>query len=121
MSNGKEKSKLIVFLGAIVFGVLASISLISMAESDNYFLSTGVIKGINYNNGQLTVRTTDDITAVCVKQTKTEPSIDSLCWTDTKDSIATISVYEYKTYHVWVKDDQNIITYYNKYNTQDYE
>ena len=121
MNNGKGKSRLIVFLGAIIFGVFVSISFISMVDNDRYFLSTGVIEAINYNNGKLTVRTNNEVVSVCVKQTKSEPSLDSLCWTNTKDNVATISIYEYKTYHIWVKDNQNIITYYNKYNTQEYE
>ena len=56
--------------------------------------------------------------SVCVKQTKTEPSIDSDCWIDTINNKTSIAIYEYKTYHIWTKDINNVINYFGKFNTK---
>ena len=86
--NNNGKSKLVIFLGAIIFGVFIAISFISMVDNDSYFLSTGVIKDINYHNGVLSLKTAKEVVSVCVKQTKTEPSLDSLCWINTSNNEA---------------------------------
>lgn len=117
---GKNNELIIVF-GAIILGVFIAISLINMSEGDHYYLSTNVIKDIDYNNGKLNIVTRDDIKSICVKQTKTDPSIDALCWVDTVNDNVNISIYEYKTYYIWVKDNNNLISYYAKYNTKGIE
>ena len=89
-----------------------------MAGTGEYQLSTDIIKNIDYVDGKLTLITRNDMVSVCVKQTKTNPSVDSLCWTNTIDSKAIISIYEYKTYYIWTKDANGVISYYNKYNVK---
>ena len=118
MNKGKENRTFFVIVGAIILGVFIAISMINMAGTGEYQLSTDIIKGIDYFDGKLIVTTRDDIVSVCVKQTKTSPSLDSLCWINTTDSKVTISIYKYKTYYIWTKDMNDVITYYNKYNTE---
>lgn len=109
---------LFVIIGAFILGVFMAISVINMSGVNNYQLSTNVVKRINYDDGKINIKTREDIASVCVKSTKTEPAVDSLCWIDTIDNETTISIYEYKTYYIWVKDGNGLVSYYNKYNTQ---
>ena len=113
----KNNKTLLVIIGAIILGVFISISMINMVGTGEYYLSTDIVTDIDYVDGKLIVTARDDMTSVCVKQTKTEPTIDSLCWVDTIDSKSEISIYEYKTYYIWTKNQDNTISYYAKYNT----
>ena len=90
-----------------------------MTGRAEYQLSIDTIKDIDYVDGKLIVTSRNDGMSICVKQTKTSPSADSLCWIDTIDSKATISIYEYKTYYIWTKDSNDVISYYNTYNTKE--
>ena len=113
MNKGKT---ILAIIGGIIAGVFVAISMVNMSGAGEYFLSTDIVRRIYYINGKLEVTTRDDMKAVCIKQTKTDPTVNSLCWVDTINNKATISVYDGKTYHVWTKDDNNLISYYNKYN-----
>ena len=119
MNSDKDNKTLFVIVGAIILGVFIAISMMSMVGTGEYQLSTDIIKDIDYEDGKLVLTTRKDMVSVCVKQTKTSPSADSLCWIDTIDNKATISIYEYKTYYIWTKDVNDVISYYNKYNTED--
>ena len=118
MNSSKDGKTFIVIISAIILGVFIAISMMNMADTDEYQLSTNIIKGIDYEDGKLVVMTRNDIASVCVKQTKTSPILDSLCWVNTIENKATVSVYEYKTYYIWTKDVNGVISYYNKYNVQ---
>ena len=118
MSNSKEKKTSLIIIGAIILGVFISISMINLSGIDKRYLSTNIIKEIDYSDGDLTITTRSDMIAVCVKETKSDPEIDSLCWEDTINGKTTISIYEYKTYYIWTKDKNGVISYYNKYNAQ---
>ena len=118
MKSSKDGKIFFVIVGAIILGVFISISMINMTRLDEYYLSTDIIKGIDYSNGKLVIITRNDMKSVCVKETKTEPSIDSLCWIDIVNNKATLSIYEYKTYYIWTKDANDVISYYNKYNSR---
>ena len=99
------------------FMVFMYVSFVNMERKSDYYLSTDIVQDIEFNDGKLVVTTRDDMKAVCAKQTKTEPEKDSLCWVNTIDSKSTISIYEYKTYHIWTKDSSGVINYYSEYNT----
>ena len=117
----KERKTFLVIIGAIILGIFIAISMINMAGINERYYSTDIIKGLDYSNGKLEITTRSDMISVCVKETKSDPEIDAMCWVDTIDNKATITVYEYKTYHIWTKDKNNVISYYNKYNTQNEE
>lgn len=115
----KEKSnEIILIVGAIILGVFIAISMINMSDGNKYYLSTNIVKGISYKDGKLTIKTGSDMKSVCVKQTKTEPSRDALCWVDTVDNEVNIAIYEYKTYHIWLKDKNDVVSYYAEYNAK---
>lgn len=118
MKNNHKSTIVFVIVGAVILGVFIAISMMNMARSDEYYLSTDIIKSIDYIEGKLIVKTRNDVTAVCAKQTKSEPTSDALCWENITDNQVTISIYEYKTYYIWTKDDNGVISYYNKYNTE---
>ena len=119
MNSGRVNKTFFVIAGAIILGIFISISMINMAGTGEYELSTDIIKDIDYVDGKLVITTRNDMVSVCVKQTKTSPALDSVCWVDTIDNRATISIYEYRTYYIWTKDVNGVISYHNKYNTKD--
>lgn len=111
-----ENKTFFIIVGAVLLGIFIAIGLLNLAGVGEYQLSTDVVKHIEYKDGKLIVTTRNDMVSVCIKQTKSEPTINSLCWADTINSKASISVYEYKTYYIWTKDANDVISYYNKYN-----
>ncbi len=119
MNSGRVNSKFFIIVGAVILGLFISISIISLADRNDYYNSMDVIKKIEYTNNKLVITTSDDISSVCVKGTKSEPTVDSLCWVNTIDNKSITSIYEYKTYHIWIKDSNDSINYYGKYNVQD--
>ena len=117
----KEDNKVIIIVSSIILGVFLAVCLFNLRftnEEDTYY-STDIIKSIDYINNKLNLTTNDEIVAVCVKSTKSTPEIDSLCWKDVLNNRVTLSIYEYKTYYIWTKDNQDTINYYTKYNTHD--
>ena len=114
----KGNNGIIVIVGGIIFGIFIAISLINIpfANKESAYYSVNLIKGINYNNGKLSMELVTENSAVCVKNTKTTPSSDALCWVSTDNGKVNISIYEGKTYFIWVKEDK-LITYYGRYNT----
>lgn len=118
MKISKDRKTFFIIVGAVILGIFISISVINMTSLGEYYLSADIIKGLDYSDGKLVVTARSDMVSVCVKETKTDPAIDSLCWTDTIDSKATTTIYEYKTYYIWTKDANGVISYYNEYNTK---
>ncbi len=121
MNNKKQSNTLLIIVGAVILGIFISISMINLSGMDEYELSTDYIKGLDYADGKLYITTINNIESVCVKETKSEPKLNSLCWIDLENSKASISIYEYRTYHIWTKDVNGTITYYNKYNVKENE
>ncbi len=118
MKKNKGSTLFLTISGAIIFGVFVAVSIINIVDIDSYQLSTDIIRDIDYIDGKLVVTARDDMVSVCDKQTKMEPVNDSLCWIDTVNNKAIISIYEYKTYYIWTKDLNGIISFYNKYNSK---
>ena len=115
----KNNNKIIIVLGIIILGIFAYVGLYNLqyASREESYYSTDIIKSVDYINNKLYITTNDDIISICVKQTKSTPSSDSLCWIDTINNQSSLAIYENKTYHIWAKDNQNTISYYAKYNT----
>ena len=120
MEEGRKKNTIIIIVGAVILGLFISISLVNISGLNDYYYSIDIVESTEYSNGKLVITTKEDMVSVCVKQTKTEPTYDSLCWIKTQNNKATISIYEYKTYYIWIKDNNNIISFYSKYNTLDW-
>ena len=117
MQNEKESSVFLVITGIIILGAFTLISMINIVNRNEYQLSTDVVEDIVYQDGKLVVTTKKSMTKVCIKETKTAPKDDSLCWKETNNREIITSIYENKTYHIWIKDIDNVINYYGEYNT----
>ena len=121
--NNKKKNTFLVITGAVILGVFIAVSMINIpfANSEEYMLSTDIVHSVDYSDGKIFISTRDSIVSVCIKPTKSEPSKDSLCWIEGDNNIYSTSIYENKTYYIWIKDDNSNVIYYSKYNTQELE
>ena len=119
MKGKKIGDKYIVIASSIVLGVFIAVIFMNLhlANNEGTYYSSSIVEAINYESGKLSVTVKNENSAVCIKQTKTTPSNNSLCWTNTINRSVKMSIYEYKTYYVWIKDSNGVITYYGKYNT----
>ena len=123
MDNSKLTSYMIVLgiclLG--VFGYVATYNMLSLNNSSNSFFSKvsdnvdGKIDNIKFVNNELVINTVGEVSSVCVKSTKSRPGIDSICWKNVKDNKVVTSIYEYKSYYIWIKDANNNISDYYVY------
>ena len=119
MKGKKIGDKYIVIASSIVLGVFIAVIFMNLhlANNEGTYYSSSIVEAINYESGKLSVTVKNENSAVCIKQTKTTPSNNSLCWTNTINRSVKMSIYEYKTYYVWIKDSNGVIKYYGKYNT----
>lgn len=110
MKQNRFTSQIIIF-GIIVIGVfvyVATINLINGNSSNNFYASDKKVDGKidNYyvSNNKLIVEVSGNIQSICVKTTRSIPENNSICWNDVVDSRYDISVFEYKSYYIWIRD-----------------
>lgn len=110
MKQNRFTSQIIIF-GVIVIGVfvyVATINLINGNSSNNFYASDKKVDGKidNYyvSNNKLIVEVSGNIQSICVKTTRSIPENNSICWNDVVDSRYDISVFEYKSYYIWIRD-----------------
>lgn len=118
--DGKKNNKLMVLVGGAVLGIFLAVAVVNIpsANKENVYNSLDVIEDIAYVDGKLNIILNSDNNEICIKQTKTTPSSSALCWALAVNSEVNTSIYENKTYYIWVKNNDKI-TYYGKYNTMD--
>ena len=123
--DNKNSSSSLILLGILILGIFTYISAINILpnNSSNSFFSKDngemntVITNLSLENDKLIITTNNNEATICVKQTKSEPSNNSLCWKNTVNNQITIRVFVGKTYYIWVKDNENKISNYIQYNT----
>ncbi len=124
----KNNSTVFIIFGAIVilsiFTVVAAINFLPNYESNSYYIKVdndmdAKIESIDINDGKLTIKTSGSPTSYCVKSTRSKPSVNSVCWNKINNNTATISVFQYKKYYVWIKDKDNNISNYFSINSKD--
>ena len=123
--DNKNSSSSLILLGILILGIFTYISAINILpnNSSNSFFSKDngemntVITNLSLKNDKLIITTNNNEATICVKQTKSEPSNNSLCWKNTVNNQITIRVFVGKTYYIWVKDNENKISNYIQYNT----
>ena len=123
--DNKNSSSSLILLGILILGIFTYISAINILHnnSSNSFFSKDngemntVITNLSLENDKLIITTNNNEATICVKQTKSEPSNNSLCWKNTVNNQITIRVFVGKTYYIWVKDNENKISNYIQYNT----
>ena len=124
MNNNMKGETFIITTGLIIvilFSYISTFSILSKNSSNSYFSKddnkiNATIKEIEFSKGVLKLYTDNDV-MVCVKQTKSTPKTSSLCWKEVKNGDVNFSVYEGKTYFIWLKDKDNHISDSIKYNT----
>lgn len=123
--DNKNSSSSLILLGILILGIFTYISAINILpnNSSNSFFSKDngemntVITNVSLENDKLIITTNNNEALICVKQTKSEPSNNSLCWKNTVNNQITLRVFVGKTYYIWVKDNENKISNYIQYNT----
>ena len=100
----------------LVFIVVITVNLIpKITSSDSYFVKVedgmdAKIESLNISGGKVEIITSGNAIEYCIKSTKTTPSSNSVCWNEIKENKALISVFEYKEYYVWIKDENGNIS-----------
>ncbi|NMA51135.1 MAG: hypothetical protein GX951_04725 [Mollicutes bacterium] len=106
-------TSLTIFIGIIivfVFSLVAAVNIVrEKNESNSYYVKLGdevdaKIEAIIIEDGKLKVDTSGNALEYCVKSTKTNPSINNICWKKIVDNAAEIAIYKYKRYYIWIKD-----------------
>lgn len=129
MKNNNSTS-FIVFAGVIVlcvFTVVATINLLPRNnESNSYYVKVGdemsaKIEALDIENNKLIITTSGDATEYCVKSTKSTPDNNNICWKKIANNTASISIYQYKKYYIWIKDTNNKVSSPMSINTRDKE
>ena len=129
MKNNNSTS-FIVFAGVIVlcvFTVVAAINLLPRNnESNSYYVKVGdemsaKIEALDIKNNKLNITTSGDATEYSVKSTKSTPDSNNICWKKIENNTASISIYQYKKYYIWIKDTNNKISSPMSINTRDKE
>lgn len=119
MKNNSKTTFIIVagIIVLVVFTTVLSINLLPNYESNSYFVKVGdemsaKIEAVNIENGKLLITTSGDPIEYCVKSTRTTPTDNALCWKKVENNTASVSVFKYKKYYVWIKDEVGNISNY---------
>ena len=92
-----------------VFSAVAAYNLLPKAsESSSYYVKVGdemssKVEEMDIVDNTLTITTSGYALEYCVKSTKSTPSANAICWKKIEDNKATISIYKYKNYYIWLK------------------
>ena len=127
MKNNNKTTFIIVsgILVLVVFTFVATINILpKITSSDSYFVKveddmSAKVEALEIKNGKLTVITSSDAIECCVKSTKSTPTDNALCWKKIENNKATISVYDYEKYYIWIKDTEGKVSSPMSVNTHD--
>lgn len=101
---------LVIFTSVIIYNLIPR-----NIESNSYYVKvneemSAKVEAIEIKNSKLNITTSGDSIKYCVKSTKSTPSKNSMCWKIISDNKASISIYEYKKYYVWIMDTKEQIS-----------
>ena len=127
MKNNNKTTFIIVsgILVLVVFTFVATINILpKITSSDSYFVKveddmSAKVEALEIKNGKMTVITSGDAIEFCVKSTKSTPTDNALCWKKIENNKATISVYDYEKYYIWIKDTEGKVSSPMSVNTND--
>ena len=105
----------LIISGAVILGFFTAVVVLNILPNyqNNYgSLMDAKITNVTYNDGKITIETTGDAESFCIKSTKSRPNAQNICWQDIENNTATISVFPYKRYYVWIKDSSGNISDY---------
>lgn len=101
---------LVIFSSIIIYNIIPKNN-----ENNSYYVKvneemSAKIEAIEINNNKLSIKTSGDAISYCIKSTKSTPTNNSICWKKINNSSASISIYNYKKYYVWIKDTKGQIS-----------
>lgn len=125
--NNNNMTSFIIVAGVIVlvvFATVLAINLLPNYESNSYYVKVGdemsaKVEALDIDNNKLNITTSGDAVEYCVKSTRTTPESNNLCWKKIENNTASISIYKYKKYYVWIKDTSGNISSPMSINTKD--
>lgn len=118
MKNSKHTS-FIIIAGAFVLGIFIYIVAYNMIpknkQSNSYYVKVGEtmsakIDALRIEENTLTITTLGDAKEYCVKTTRTTPDDNNLCWKTIENNMASIQIYSYEQYYIWIKDTSGNIS-----------
>ncbi len=121
-------SSIMIVLGVLILGVFTGVVIYNFIpeneESNSYYVKVeddmdAKIEGLEVNDGILNIDVSGDAKEYCVKSTRSTPSISALCWQKIENNKASISVYQYKKYYIWIKDNNDKISSPMSINTKE--
>ncbi len=127
MKKNNNMTTFIIVSGILVlcvFAVVLAVNLLPNHESNSYYVKVednmgAKIEELYINNNKLIITTSGDAKEYCVKSTKSTPETNNICWKQIENNTASISIYKYKKYYVWIKDNSNNISTPMSINTKE--
>lgn len=101
---------LVVFIAVIIYNLMPQ-----NAESNSYYVKvneemSAKIEALEIKNSKLNIVTSGDALKYCVKSTRSTPAKNSICWKNISNNEASISIYKYKKYYIWIMDEKGQIS-----------
>ena len=108
----------------LVFTAVLGINLLPNYESNSYYVKvndemSAKIEALDIKDNKLIITTSGDTIEYCVKSTRSTPESKNICWKKIDNNTASISIYKYKKYYVWIKDTSGNISSPMSINTKD--
>ena len=125
-----NSTSFIIFAGILVVCVFAYVVIYNIMpsnnESNSYYVKVGdemsaKVEALDIDGNTLNITTSGDALEYCVKSTKSTPEVNNICWKKVENNTASISIYKYKKYYIWIKDTNGNISSPMSINTRDKE
>ena len=118
MKKNNNMTSFIIVTGIMVlliFTAVLGINLLPNYESNSYYVKvndemSAKIEALDVKSNKLTITTSGDTIEYCVKSTRSTPETQNICWKKIDNNTASISIYKYKKYYVWIKDTSGNIS-----------
>lgn len=112
----------VVFFFVLALNVLPNTSTLSddsVIPSDSTENNTAINKdnsakiiSLNIENDKLKIVFDNEVSEYCIKTTKTKPTMNNICFKKIQNNTVYTSIYKYKKYYIWTKDDNGNISNY---------
>ena len=125
--NNNNMTSFIIVAGilvVVVFAGVLAVNLLPNYESNSYYVKVedemgAKIEALDIKGSKLNITTSGDASEYCVKSTRSTPESGNICWKKITNNSASISIYKYKKYYVWIKDTNGNISSPMSINTKD--
>ena len=117
--KNNNSTTFIVIAGIMVLCVFTFVSVYNLMpnnkQSASYYVKiedemSAKVEALDIQGNMLNITTSGDALEYCVKSTKTTPDNNNICWKKIDNNTASISIYKYKKYYVWIKDTNGNIS-----------